>query len=283
VPKQFCRFGADMSLLQQTIARTAPWIPAERVTVVVTGDQHGIAAQQLAPFGGAALLVQPRSRGTGPAALLAALAVHERDPEATMVLTPCDQAFTNPAQLLATLAHACSAARVLDRVVLVGAEADAPCSDYGWIVAEPPRDEVPSRVDLFVEKPTRERAEELFRAGALWSTLILAARTSTFLHLYAELQPELLARLSASCASFARDCRARSAALSRAYQARELVDLSRDVLAHARDVHVCRLPRTAGWIDLGDEERLARWLAYARARAPGSAESARKCRSFSSR
>ena len=256
VPKQFCRFGGTKSLLQRTIERTLSRIPPTRVHVVVTGSQDTIAARQLRPYPGAQLLAQPRSRGTAPAALLGALAVAERDPSALLLLAPCDHVFLDRNEYYSALDRACHAARSLDSVVIIGAEPDAPCSDYGWILTEARASETP-RVLALVEKPPAERAQRLFEIGALWSTLILVAPVRAFLQMYGDICPELLARFSAS---FAAAPEQRDDELEQAYLLDSAIDLSADVLALAANLRACPLSRRAEWIDLGDERRLLAWL-----------------------
>jgi len=262
VPKQFCRFGGSRSLLQRTIERTMSWIPPARVHVVVTGAQHTIAARQLRAYPGAQLLAQPHGRGTAPAALLGALAVAERDASALMVLAPCDHVFVDRSEFDSALDRACQAARSLDSVVIVGAEPDAPCSDYGWILTEARASEIP-RVLALVEKPPLKRAQRLFEIGALWSTLIVVAPVRAFLNMYRETCTELLERFSASFAAAHRE-----AALEEAYLQSRAVDLSADVLALASNLRACPLSRRAEWIDLGDERRLLAWLSRQRVFAP---------------
>jgi mannose-1-phosphate guanylyltransferase len=69
------------------------------------------------------------------------------------------------------------------RIILLGAEASEPETDYGWIE---PGATLPGsgrhpvyRVSRFREKPTQATANELFRSGALWNTSVFAGRAAT--------------------------------------------------------------------------------------------------------
>jgi hypothetical protein len=63
-------------------------------------------------------------------------------------------------------------------VVLVGAAAEAPASDLGWIVcgaASGPKAARARRVESFMEKPDSDTALKLHRDGTLCNTLVIAA------------------------------------------------------------------------------------------------------------
>ncbi len=257
-PKQFCRFGRR-SLLQETIERMLPLIPAHHATVVVTGDQAQVANEQLEDFGVARVVVQPEDRGTAVGLLLPLLDVYTHFPDATVVVTPSDHGYSDAAGLRGVLDLACRrAAEEPEEVALLGVRPDAPRCDFGWIV---PRDRVSEggfgRVACFEEKPRECRAIELMASGGLFNTLVLVAKAEALLALFDRFAPALLDALEP--AAFLSGA-TRRAYLEQAFAALPPVDLSRDILARAVNLVVCALDPSAGWTDLGDEDRLLRWL-----------------------
>jgi mannose-1-phosphate guanylyltransferase len=259
-PKQFCRFGLSRSFLQQTIDRSVGLVAPERICVISSQAQRELAERDLRPYAKARLVLQPADRGTGMALLLALLDVQSRDRDAVVVVTPADHGFLDDAALCHALATAQTVVAGDPRTILLfGATPNEPRSDYGWIIPDHfPAAGSCARVVAFEEKPERTRAEELLAAGGLWSTLILVARVDALVLAFARRAPQaLMALLPCVLAPPWR----RSRRLARAYQRLAPLDLSRDVLTHAQDLWVQRLDASVGWTDLGDEDRLAAWLA----------------------
>ncbi len=260
IPKQFCRFGSNRSLLQQTIDRLAPLVPANRVTVVVDRSQAARAHSQLRAYHGLALVEQPCDRGTAAGVLLPLLELLARDPEATVVLAASDHGIENDRPFLDTLERAAQAvAEDTSRIVLLGAEADAPTTDYGWIVRVGLCDgeQGVDAVERFVEKPAADEAAALFASGrALWNTMVMVARGQTLLALFRERLPEL----THGVAALLRVAGSAHAISAADYSQLPAANFSADVLGSARELGALLLPLASGWTDLGTEPRLVEWL-----------------------
>jgi mannose-1-phosphate guanylyltransferase len=81
-------------------------------------------------------------------------------------------------------------------MVLMGARPDSPEVDYGWVKTYS-SDGARARVlgvDSFFEKPPLETAEELYRDGGYWNTLIIAARARLIWDLARQLFPQMMAK-----------------------------------------------------------------------------------------
>lgn len=271
MPKQFCRFGGPRTLIQETLARLAPLAPPHRTTVVTRDEYLDVAHAQLASFAEVAILGQPADRGTGAGLLRALVHVLERDPGAQVLVTPADHGIRDRAGYVRGIAVA-RAACELAPAVLLGVEANAPRTDYGWIV--PGAEIAPGvrRVAAFVEKPALPEAEALAARGGLFSTMVLVAHARSLLRLFERARPGLAAlfRPLATLPPLPRALH-----LGRAYSLLEPCDLSRDILARAGDLAVVRWPSAVGWTDLGTPERLAQWLGCDPSRLPLDEEAAR--------
>jgi mannose-1-phosphate guanylyltransferase len=255
--KQFCRLGSDATLLQQTVRRLLPLAGANRTTVVVRGDHHDLAASQLARYPAATLLPQPGDRGTGVAVLTAILTSLRAASDGVTILSPADHAFNDEIALREVLARAMAAAVRYRAPVLIGAEADSPRGDFGWIMPAPCAGDAPSRVSRFVEKPPVEEARRLMDGGGLFNTMLLVAPTAQLFTLFAETCPDVVSEMLP--AAFMEGDRRRDF-LRWAFNNIPAVDFSRDVLSRAQNLRLMTLPARAGWTDLGDEARLLEWL-----------------------
>ncbi len=266
LPKQFLAFAGTRSFLQQTLDRIAPLIPAERTVVVVSAARERMAREQLGDYPGLEIVVQPTDCGTGPGVLLPLSHVRARDPGAEVVVFPSDHDVKRPQVLLDAVQAARTAAHASPGgLALVGAAADRPATDLGWIEPGPRREGEEGRARLirrFVEKPHDNLARELLRSGALWNTFIVAGRASTLWALASEVLPAQVAALE-RYVGWIGDPRAR-AVLEGVYQEMPHADFSQGVLEQAVGLAVVPM-EDAGWSDCGTPERLVASFAGTRA------------------
>lgn len=266
-PKQFAALGGSRTFLQQTMDRIAPLVPPER-TVVVVGDRHeAVARDQLAGYPGVEIVVQPGNRGTGPGVLLPLCHVLARAPEADVVVFPSDHYVDRPANLVEAVRRGLRTAEAVPAgVVLVGASAERPATDLGWIVpgtATGTPEARGWRVQGFVEKPPADAARALLARGALWNTMITVGRAAALWRLLRRRMPRQTRALDPYLALVGRP--GASGVLREIYREIAPADLSRDVLEQAPGLGVVVM-EDAGWSDCGTPERLFASLAPSRRR-----------------
>ena len=288
VPKQFAALDGDETLLQRTMDRVGRLVPPRRTVVVVAKHQQTLAEDQLERYPGVQVVCQPRNVGTGPGLLLPLSVVAAQEPDGQVLVTPADHHVSRPEALVVAIEQALVASgRTPSGIALVGAVAEGPASDLGWIV--PSRAGAgtgPSGVALiesFVEKPAPAIAEELYRRGALWNTLILVGAVRALWSRLAHHLPRQTALFDGYLEALRRqriqpDGEAASGAGDRApehlleqleqlYLAMPSADLSRHVLQLADGLGVVRL-EGSGWCDCGTPERLLACLNRITGRRP---------------
>ena len=275
VPKQFAALDGNVTLLQQTMNRLAPLVPADRTVVVVAADRRDLADMQLAQYPGVQIVSQPANAGTGPGILLPMSVIKAQAPDATVIVTPSDHHVPGVDGFVASVRRAQEVARRAPAgLVLLGAEADEPAVDLGWIVPEAQSGEQDGHqggkagapIDLvqhFVEKPPQMVAEELLVRGALWNTLVLVGSVSAFWGQAHRRMPRQAARFDTYVTVLERtggheDSTAK-AVLERLYKSMPPADFSRTVLQNAEGLAVVRL-KNSGWCDCGTPDRLATCL-----------------------
>ena len=160
-PKQFCPIINEHSLLSQTRARLEPLFHPDRELFVVTRAHETYYREELSNVDDSCVLPQPLNRGTGVAVALAILHILQRDPDAVVVFAPCDHYYSDDDALRRAIKSMVSGAqRYPDSIVLLGAEADYPEVEYGWIERGSPVSHRPlslMRVQRFWEKPKIRR------------------------------------------------------------------------------------------------------------------------------
>jgi mannose-1-phosphate guanylyltransferase len=276
LPKQFCRFGTDRSLLERTLDRIDPVAARFRTVVVIQEGMQSAAGSQVAEFPGVRLAVQPADRGTAAGVLLPLVDILVRDPGAEVVVVPSDHDFARPDDFLEGMQVARRVVR-LDpaRIVLLGSQAGRPASDLGWIVPVARWGGVPEPrcrgVARFVEKPSDPDARRLLAAGGLWNTMIVIARARELYDAFRAHARELADVFLEYAMSNHED---RFRRLRDRCNGLPSVDFSASILQAASNLSVVSLPERAGWTDLGVPGRLFDWLASRegrqRARAFGS-------------
>ena len=179
-PKQFLAPLGKNSLLQQTAQRFSN--PAYEPPLVITNDQYRfLVAEQMRAIGikDFPLILEPSARNTAPAMALAAHFI--KDPETYVLFSPSDHQIIHPALLDEAIQKAKIAADQ-SQIVVFGIPPQGPKTGYGYIV--PKTQEMAPHVfpvQTFVEKPTREKAQELLLSPCYWNSGIFFAKANVFL------------------------------------------------------------------------------------------------------
>jgi mannose-1-phosphate guanylyltransferase len=262
-PKQYVPLIGAESLLRQTMARAARLSPRAR-TVVVGQQRHaGWLATDLGGLREPKVLLQPENRDTAAGVLLPIYWIAARDPDATVVVYPSDHFVLEEAAFGAHVAEVVAfVERQRDGIVLLGARAMEPDTEYGWIE---PGDAVGAtasglicRVARFREKPTPEAATRCLAREWLWNTFVIVAKAGTLVSVADVLLPGLHRRLMAATPFLG--TRRETWALERAYASLPRQNFSETVLqAGLPFLSVSALPPLT-WSDLGTPQRLFKLL-----------------------
>jgi mannose-1-phosphate guanylyltransferase len=198
-----------------------------------------------------------------------------RDPSATMLIFPSDHFIYPTERFLERLRLAHALLTIYrEHLVLLGAPADRPEPDYGWIVTG---SSVPTRSShgpapeayealAFREKPDVAEAQTLLDSGGLWNTMIIAVRVMTMWHLAGRLIPEMVSRFEPLLHLLrAKDtlhypAESRRVALELTYEGMGSYDFSKDILQRAVDATLVIPMRGIEWSDWGRPERIVQSL-----------------------
>lgn len=250
-PKQLLPLVSGRALLTDTLDRMAPLAdPAQ--TLVLTNASLVPAIAALAPLVPARNIVaEPRPAGTAAALTWAAwLIARTSGDEAVMMSVHADWAVVDAEGYRASLRQAAALATRHQSLVTVGVVPNRPDPGLGYIRPGEPVADTPSgapayRVAQFVEKPSRERAEQMVRDGCLWNSGIFVWRVGDFLAEVRQHCPEVSPALDDA-----------SGDLERFFGA--VKNVSVDVGVLERSARVLVIPGDFGWDDIGTWAALRR-------------------------
>jgi mannose-1-phosphate guanylyltransferase len=184
-------------MLQHTLDRAAALTSVERRVTVIGRSHLWTNSLHISGASLGKLLVQPANRDTAAGVYLGLAHVKAQDPQGLVVLYPSDH-FVHPEEPFnAVVRSAIIAAERLRRwVFLLGVSPDKPEPEYGWIQPGSELGRMNGHsvraVKAFMEKPSPEWCRRAMSKGALWNTLVLAARVETLWSMGWSCFPEMM-------------------------------------------------------------------------------------------
>jgi mannose-1-phosphate guanylyltransferase len=250
-------------MLQHTLDRAIALGERDHQFAVIDRTHQSDAADQLADFPQHNVILQPSNRGTLPGIFLPLTYVYARDAESVVAIYPSDHFVYPERGFLAWIERAVDAADVLsDRLLLIGAEAEGPEPDYGWIA---PGEELWRHgtyairaVNGFLEKPSPEEARFLMASGCLWNTMIMVAGTRALWRLGSKLYPDTM-KLFEQLRNAIGTSREK-AVLQAIYRVMPENNFSAGLLTHATGLTAVLPMEGVLWSDWGRAERIAETL-----------------------
>lgn len=259
-PKQFLNLIGEKTMIQMTVDRIEPIIPIERI-FVCTGERYvNLVKEQLPQLPESNIIVEPEGRNTAPCIALSAFVIKRYFKNANMVVLPSDHLIKDEEEFRNVIKSADEFVNNHDEAIItLGMEPTRAETGYGYIRYG--NDERKSnnhkviKVDAFVEKPNKEKAEEYLKEGNyLWNGGMFLWSVDNILEQikkYSNDTYKALQRLEEvseeSMQSFINDN----------YEYTEATSIDYAVLEKSKDIYV--VPSNFGWDDVGSWEALDRY------------------------
>lgn len=195
-PKQFLDpANCGRTLLQDTVDRILPLVPASDILVVTGRAFAPQVARQLPDVPMSNILVEPCGRGSAPAIGLAAVTISQRWGNQVMASLHADHHIADPGVLRRALAAAATLAR-RGHLTTLGIVPTYPHTGLGHVkrgVALGQADGFAAyAIERFVEKPPFDLARQYTESGEYyWNTGMFVWQTSDILHEIADKMPAL--------------------------------------------------------------------------------------------
>jgi len=258
-PKQLLNIVGKATMLELTIERLLPLVPADHIWSVTNAEQADALGKQLPAAARKRVLTEPVGRNTAAAIALAALHIrHAADEDAMMAVLPADQFIAQPERYRAVVRAALQEADQPGRVVVLGIPPTRPDTGFGYIErAGEPREVLGFpvfAVQRFAEKPALDVAKEYVASGKYqWNAGMFFWRVSTFLDALKKYLPKTYAALDGLAKHIGKPSYA--ARLKKIYPTLENISVDYAILepisGEAGEKKIYMIPADVGWSDIG--------------------------------
>ena len=210
-PKQFLDFfGIGQTLLQQTFERYSKIVPSENIIVITNAEYEGLVKEQLPSLQANQILLEPARRNTAPCIAMASMHIHAINPEANMVVAPCDHLVLKEGEFIEAINKGLEFVAQSPQLLTLGIKPNRPETGYGYIQIAEEQGYNFYKVKTFVEKPQLEFAEVFVASDEFyWNSGIFLWNVNTILNAFNTLMPEVCPKIKsedfASCPSISID------------------------------------------------------------------------------
>jgi len=197
-PKQLLTMLGSRSMLRESVDRISDLVPSSRIWIITSAALEEAVKDELPELDPARIVAEPVGRNTAPAVGLAAALASREDEDAVLAVMPSDHHFADASLFLEALETARAVAERERGYVTFGITPTRPETGYGYIESGSPldTDAYPHRVcrvERFVEKPARDKAEEfLARGGYFWNSGIFVWRTDVLMEGFSKFLPDMM-------------------------------------------------------------------------------------------
>jgi mannose-1-phosphate guanylyltransferase len=191
-PKQFLQIFGGRSLIQLTWDRLTQLLPPGNIFVSTTEQYAVKCLAHLPDLPPENVIAEPARRNTGPAIALSCFAIESRLGVCAIACLPSDHHIKDPAGFVRVLDRAYAHAERSEDLVTIGIAPTEAHTGYGYLELGDAIEAGVIRLRRFLEKPTRERAEEFVRSGKYaWNGGIFVWRSGVFRRALSAASPEI--------------------------------------------------------------------------------------------
>ena len=260
-PKQLLPIIGERTMLQNTVQRLLPMVPAENIFVISNQVQYDGIVQQLPMLPKENIIIEPRPKNTAACIGLGTVLLQQRAADEVMVVLPADHLIDDDHIFRETLLNAGKIAAEQKVLITIGIQPTYPATGYGYIqyshesVAAGPA--TAYRVKTFAEKPNLETAKSFLDSGDfLWNSGIFVWRLSVIMTQLEEHLPHHYDGLREIARALGTP--EQSGTIDRVYQQIKSISIDYGVMEKAKNVVVLR--GQFRWNDLGSWDEVYKLL-----------------------
>jgi len=197
-PKQFLDIlGTGRTLLQQTYDRFHKIMPPENIFVVSNLEYKEIIAIQLPDIPEENILLEPLRRNTAPCIDYANFRIHQKNPDAMIVVAPSDHLIMKEEEFLRSVEQGLEFVASKDALLTLGIVPSRPETGYGYIQSLEKKVKGYESISLrqvktFTEKPDLKLAQVFLDSGDFyWNAGIFFWSLKTIMNSFETHLPEI--------------------------------------------------------------------------------------------
>jgi mannose-1-phosphate guanylyltransferase len=249
-PKQFLDIlGTGRTLIQQTFYRFSKVIPAENIYIVTSNEYMDLVKEQLPDMPVENIIGEPYRKNTAPCVAYISTKLHQKDPNASLIVAPADHLILEEETFLEVCTNALLFANKYDALVTIGVQPTYPNTGYGYIQHD--STEAASsvyKVKTFTEKPNKELAQTFIDSGDfLWNAGIFVWKVKSVLEAFHQHMPEMHELFAAEAEKLNTDQETET--INTIYPLCSNISIDFGIMEKANNVYV--IPASFGWSDLG--------------------------------
>lgn len=255
-PKQFIDFfGTGRSLLQMTVDRILPLVPAERILLVTNRQYADTIAQQLPGIPAENILCEPARRNTAPCICWAANHIAAKDPDASMMVLASDHLILQEQRFRDDILKGIEYVEKSGNLLTLGVKPSSPHTGYGYIQAGKACDDFPGilKVKSFTEKPDIEMARLFLSSGEFyWNSGMFLWTVRAILDAFERYSPEIASIFNAGKKFYGTE--AETDFIDREFPNAMNISIDYAIMEKAGNVYMMTVD--FGWSDLGSWKAL---------------------------
>ena len=262
-PKQFLNLIGEKTMIQMTVDRIKPIVPIERI-FISTGQMYvDLVKEQLPELPEKNIIVEPEGRNTAPCIALSAFVINRYYNDATMVVLPSDHLIKDENEFRDIIGSADKfIKKKQESIITLGMQPSRPETGYGYIKYSFDEDKIDKldnhrviKVDEFVEKPNKEKAELYISEGNyLWNGGMFLWNINNILNQIKQYSPKTYNALEK--VESVEESKLQET-INNSYKFTESISIDYAVLEKSNDIYV--IPSDFGWDDVGSWEALDRY------------------------
>ncbi|GAB3637392.1 mannose-1-phosphate guanylyltransferase [Hymenobacter arcticus] len=247
-------------MLQLTLDHFRGICPPENIFVVTNRDYVGLVQEHLPDLPADQILGEPIGRNTAPCIAYASYRIAQRDPQATIIVSPADHAVLREEEFRRLIGVALAAAQAHDVLITMGIHPSRPDTGYGYIqylsgAGQPLAATGLHKVKTFTEKPNANLAQPFLDSGDfLWNAGLFIWRADVILRAFELTLTDVFEVFEKGSDQLGTAQEA--AFIEEAYGSCRNISIDYGVMEKADNVYV--LPADIGWSDLGTWDSLHR-------------------------
>ncbi len=191
-PKQFVNLFGSGSLFQKTCERVRA-DKFDKPVIMASSDHRFLVAEQMQQIDiePERIILEPVSRNTAPAILVASLLAAKKDKNSLLLVMPADHVIDDPEKFRNNVTDGVELAKK-GNIITFGVTPDSPNTGYGYIETSSFDDKF-FKVKKFVEKPNHKKAKEFLKSGDYyWNAGIFLFSASSMIDAFKKYHPRIL-------------------------------------------------------------------------------------------